>query len=189
MVETSTREINLYTPNKRYTGLIDMQREDMRTLDLLNSSNIFWKNPNQKSFNDSILLRDVRVVAQGDKQLSRFGKLQLRLSDIIFFSDSLKKTGSVTELKRAETLSQKSNEKEKRVKIITRMRGDTFYIIVGSFYGLFKSKTQQRFMPIMKSKVREVLRTGADWEVKDLDIGNTFIGLSAQHIEACALDD
>lgn len=189
MTDTSSREVNLYTPNKKYTGLIDIQNKDMRTLDLLNSSNLFWKNPNSKSFNDSIMLNDVTVMVQGNRRLSTFKKLQLRLSDIIFFSDSLNKTGSTTEIKRAETLSQKSNEKESRVKIITRMRGDTFYIISGVFFGLFKNKTQQRFMPITKSKVREILRTGADWEIKDLDVGNHFIGLSTNHIEACSMEE
>jgi hypothetical protein len=146
MIETSIREVKLYTPNKKYTGLIDIQNEEMRTLDLLNSSNIFWKNPNSKSFNDSIMLNDVTVMVQGNRKLSTFDKLQLRLADIIFFSDSLNKTGSTTEIKRAETLSQKSNEKESRVKIITRMRGDTFYIIVGVFYGLFKNTEVSRFL-------------------------------------------
>ena len=189
MTEASSREVNLYTPNKKYIGLIDIQNEEMRTLDLLNSSNIFWKNPNSKSSNDSIMLNDVTVMVQGDRKLSTFSKLQLRLADIIFFSDSLNKTGSTTEVKRAETLSQKSNEKESRVKIITRMRGDTFYIIVGVFFGLFKNKTQQRFMPITRSKVREVIRTGTDWETNDINVGNHFIGLSTYHIEACSMEE
>lgn len=189
MAEYLKREINLYTPNKRYTGMIDIKSERIRTIDLLNSSNIYWKDPTEKSFNDSILLTDVKVTIQGGKTLASFQKLQLRLSDIIFFSDTLHKTGDSIEKMRARTLSQKSHEKVSTARILTRMRGDTFYLIVGVFHGLFKSKSQMRYFPLTEAKVHEILRTGPKWETKEIDVGNQFIGLSTNHIEACSFGD
>ena len=189
MTGISIREITLYTPNKKYTGTIDLQNEGMRTIDLLNSSSIYWREPNEKSFNDSIQLFDVVIEVQGNKKLSRFHKLQLRLSDIIFFSDNLNLTGSLTEIKRAKTLYQKTSEKKSSVKIITRMRGDAFYIVKGVFYGLFKNKSQQRFFPLTNPQVREILRTGSEWQTRNIDVGSHFIGLSTNHIEACSMGD
>ena len=188
MLEQPKRQVAFYTPNKLYRGKIDIQNGDMRTLDLLNSSAIYWKNPKNKSFTDSIMLYDAIVELQGNIKLSEFDMLQLRMADIIFFSDSLGTTGSATEKIRAEVLSKKSSEKESRVKIITRMRGDAFYMIVGTFFGLFRNKSQQRFLPIMKPKVREIVRTGADWQKKEIEVSNSFIGLSTVHIEACSMD-
>ncbi len=186
MAEYLKREIYLYTPNKMYRGMIDIKSERIRTIDLLNSSNIYWKDPTEKSFTDSILLTDVKVTIQGGQTLASFNKLQLRLSDIIFFSDSLHKTGNSIEKMRARTLSQKSHEKMSTARILTRMRGDTFYLIVGVFHGLFKSKSQQRYFPLTEAKVHEILRTGSKWETKEINIGNQFIGLSTNHIEACS---
>ncbi len=189
MTDIIQREVNLYTPNKLYSGMIDIKSERIRTIDLLNSSNLYWKDPAEKSFNDSILLTDVKVKIQGGKTLASFTKLQLRLSDIIFFSDSLHKTGNSTEKLRARTLSQKSHERISTARILTRMRGDTFYLIVGVFHGLFKSKSKQRYFPLTETKVHEILRTGASWETKEINIGNQFIGLSTNHIEACSFGE
>lgn len=166
---------------------MDLQNVGMRTLDLLNSSNIYWKDPKDKSFNDSILLYDGIIEIEGGKRLSKFKKMQIRLSDIIIFTDKLSTSGSDTEKIRAKTLSDKNSEKESQVKIITRMCGDAFFIIQGSFYGLFKNKSQQRFLPLTKPSVKEVLRTGADWSVKEVDVGTSFIGLSTNHIESCSM--
>ncbi len=189
MTDTTKREVHLYTPNKLYTGMIDIKSERIRTIDLLNSSNLYWKDPAQKSFDDSILLSDVKVTIQGNKTLASFNKLQLRLSDIIFFSDGLYKTGNSTEKLRARTLSQKSHEKMSTARILTRMRGDAFYLIVGVFHGLFKSKSKQRYFPLTETKVHEILRTGTKWETREIDIGNQFIGLSTNHIEACSFGE
>lgn len=189
MEKILSRGVVFFTPNKRYIGKMDLQNEGMRTLDLLNSSNLYWKDPKDKSFNDSILLHDGLIEVAGGKKLTKFNNLQIRLSDIIFFTDNLSSSGSDTEKKRAETLSNKSSEKKSHVKIITRMCGDSFYIIRGSFFGLFKNKSQQRFLPLTKPSVKEILRTGADWSGKEIDVGQSFIGLSINHIESCTLEE
>lgn len=187
MTERLRREIQIYTPNKRYIGQIDIKNEDTRTLDLLNSSNLYWKDPNEKSFSDSILLYNVNVEMQGEKKLSDFKKLQLRLTDIIFFSDKLSRTGDEREKMRARVLSQRANEKQSSIRIITRMRGDSFFVIVGVFFGLFKNKSQQRFLPITQPQVREIVRTGNDWQTNRIAVPENFVGVATAQIEACSL--
>ena len=181
------RVVSFYTPNKKYSGNLEVQNPGMRTLDLMNSSNIYWKNPSDKSFNDALLLHDVSVEVLGGQVLNRYETLQLRIGDILFFSDELSVSGDETEKKRARAISQKTNEKPSGLEIITRMRGDSFYLVKGFFYGLFRNKSQQRFIPLMASAIFEVTRTGEKWQTTKLDIGNTFIGMSTVHIEACSI--
>lgn len=181
------RPIILYTPNKKYTGNIDLKNDEMRTIDQLNSSTIYWKNPAEKSFNDAILLYDVNVSVHGADKFTSFNKLQLRLSDIIFFTDQLQATGDSSEKLRAQTLSAKAKDERAQAKIITEMRGDSFFFIFGTFHGLFKNKTKQRFFPLTDVKAYEILRTGGKWERIEIDLSNRFIGLSSNHIESCSL--
>lgn len=163
-----------------------MKSENMRTIDLLNSSNLYWRDSSEKSFSDSILLSQASITIEGNKVIGTFPKLQLRLSDIIFFTDSLSETGHATEKARAITLSQKTQENVSMVRILTRMRGDAFFLITGIFYGLFKSKSQQRYLPVTQPQVNEIIRTGNQWSNKKIAIDNNFIGLAIAQIEACA---
>jgi len=187
--ETVKREVQFFTPNKRYTGTIDLKNDTIRTIDQLNSANIFWKNPNEKSFNDAILLYDVEVSLHGTGKLASFNKLQLRLSDILFFSDKLNISGDTAEKIRAHTLSQKAQDTASKVRVLTEMRGDSFFMIIATFHGLFKKKTQHRYLPLTETKIYEVLRTGDKWQRIEINIGNSFIGLSSSHIESCSFSD
>jgi hypothetical protein len=54
----------------------------------------------------------------------------------------------------------------------------------GIFGGLFKNKSQYRYFPITRVHVNEIIRTGDNWSNTSVDIGNSFIGLAANHIEA-----
>jgi len=184
MQDTSKRKVILYTPNKIYSGIIDVNSETTRTIDLLNSSNLYWKDPAEKSFSDSILLHQATVTIEGNMVLGTFPKLQLRLSDIIFFADGLSKSGDSTEKKRAATLSAKSLEKVTTVRLLTRTRGDSFYLITGVFFGLFKSKSQHRYLPVTQVRINEITRTGDKWSNNKIDIVNDFIGIATKHIEA-----
>lgn len=186
MQESIQREVVLITPNKRYTGKIDLQNDDMRTIDQLNSATIYWKDPNEKSFNDAVLLSDVEVSLHGHGKIISFDRLQLRLSDIVFFSDKLSTSGVETEKMRAKTLTEKAQEQASQVRIITEMRGDSFFMVRGTFHGLFKNKTKNRFLPLTGAKIYEVLRTGDNWTRVEVDVGNNFIGLSSGHIESCS---
>lgn len=185
MQENVTRKISLYTPNKIYSGFMDIKAENIRTIDLLNSSNLYWKDPGEKSFADSIMLNQASITIEGNKVIGTFPSLQLRLSDIIFFTDLLEQSGDDTEKARANTLSQKSQESASMVRILTRMRGDSFYLITGIFLGLFKSKSQQRYLPVTQPQVNEIIRSGDQWSNKKIVINNNFIGLAVNQIEAC----
>ncbi|MFW2365624.1 MAG: hypothetical protein ACN4GW_04360 [Desulforhopalus sp.] len=185
MQENVTRKISLYTPNKIYSGYMDIKAENIRTIDLLNSSNLYWKDPGEKSFADSIMLNQASITIEGNKVIGTFPSLQLRLSDIIFFTDLLEQSGDDTEKARASTLSQKSQDTASMVRILTRMRGDSFYLITGIFLGLFKSKSQQRYLPVTQPQVNEIIRTGDQWSNKKVAIHNNFIGLAVNQIEAC----
>ncbi len=187
MQDAIQRPVILYTPNKIYSGTIDLKNDDIRTIDQLNSSTIYWKNPAEKSFNDAILLYDVTVSVHGAEKFTTFKKLQLRLSDIIFFTDQLQSSGDSSEKLRAQTLSAKAKDERAQAKIITEMRGDSFYFIFGTFHGLFKNKTKQRFFPLTEVKAYEILRTGGKWERIEINLSNHFIGLSSNHIESCSL--
>lgn len=187
MQDSIQRPIVLFTPNKRYTGKIDLKNDEIRTIDQLNSSTIYWKNPTEKSFDDAVLLYDVDVSVHGADKLTSFKKLQVRLSDIIFFTDRLETSGDSAEKMRAQTLSARAKDEQATAKIITEMRGDSFFFITGIFHGLFKNKTKQRYFPLTEVKVHEILRTGNKWERVEVDLGNTFIGLSSNHIESCSL--
>lgn len=93
MPESIQREVILFTPNKKYTGKIDLKNDGIRTIDQLNSSTIYWKNPAEKSFDDAVLLYDVDISVHGVDKLTSFKKLQVRLSDIMFFTDRLETSG------------------------------------------------------------------------------------------------
>ncbi|MBT8354338.1 MAG: hypothetical protein KJO60_07430, partial [Desulfofustis sp.] len=173
MQESIQREVVLFTPNKRYTGKIDLKNDGIRTIDQLNSSTIYWKNPAEKSFDDAVLLYDVIVSVHGIDKLTSFKKLQVRLSDIILFTDRLEASGDASEKQRAQTLSAKAKDELAKAKIITEMRGDSFYFIFGTFHGLFKNKTKQRYFPLTDVKVYEVLRTGSKWDRIEIELGNT----------------
>ena len=149
MEDASKRKVKLYTPNKIYSGFIDIKSENIRTIDLLNSSNLFWKDPGEKSFSDSILLQQATVTIEGNKVLGSFPKLQLRLADIIFFADELGSSGDSNEKARAATLTAKTQEKVTSLRVLTRMRGDAFYLINGIFYGLKGSTSSLRTANIL----------------------------------------
>lgn len=187
MADTLQREVTFYTPFKKYSGLIDIKSDGMRTLDLLNGSSIYWKDPTEKSFNDSLQMFNVTVELQGGKRLAGLSKLQLRLSEIIFFTDNLTITGDLSERMRAQTLSQKAQEKISSVRLFTKIRGSGFYTVMGSFYGLFKNKSQQRFFPLTDVKVREIIHIGGNWENREVLIENKFLGVSTESIESCVL--
>ncbi len=185
MSGTTKRKVNLYTPNKIYSGYLDIKTDSIRTIDLLNSSSLFWKDPAERSFDDSVLLTQATITIEGGTVLGTFPKLQLRLADIVFFTDSLEASGNFTEKVRATALSTKSQERVSMVRILTRMRGDAFYLITGIFFGLFKSKSQHRYLPVTRVQVNEIIRTGDQWSNKSIDVGNNFLGLATRHIEAC----
>ncbi len=186
---TDQRKITLFTPDKIYSGLIDVADKSLRTIDIFNSANVYWKNPAEKGFDDALLLHQATVVLEGNTRLGDFGKLQLKLSDIILFYDTLQQSGNEREKLRAATLKKKLNEETEFVHIITHTRGDAFFYITGVFYGLFKSKSKHRYIPITETTVTEVVRHADGWKKKKVALESTFVGVSTEHIEACTFSE
>lgn len=182
----SQRRVTLHTPGKMYSGLIDLGSETLRTIDVFNSSSIYWRDPADKSFDDALLLHDANVVLEGGISIGDFKKLQIKLTEVVFFSDNLAFTGNFKEKMRAQTLKGKVNEDSSLVRIITKSRSDSFYYIQGVFHGLFKAKTKQRFIPIAEATVTAVVRAGAKWEKRRVDIHNNFVGINVNYIESCS---
>lgn len=185
-MEITQRNITLYTPGKKFEGLIDISNPTMRTMDLLNSANMYWKNPAEKSFDDALLLHEASVILDGDISLGKFEKMQLKLEDIFFFFDAFASVGDEKEKKRAATLKDKAKEGTSMVKIITHTRGHAFFFITGTFHGLFKNKTKQRYIPITEAVVVQILKHSEHWQKKQIRLDNQFIGVGSKHIEACS---
>jgi hypothetical protein len=116
---------------RKYVGLIDIPNAALRTTDLFNSSNIFWKNPNEKCFENAILMYDTRMTFDDSAVYRKFDKLQLKLSEVFYFYDDFKTIGDEREKRRASTMIGKTQEKLQRVNIITRVVATSFYDIHG----------------------------------------------------------
>lgn len=188
-MEINRRKITIYTPHKVYRGDIDIANESLRTIDIFNSANFYWKDPTEKSFNDALLINNASIFLAGNIKLGEFVKLQVKLADIIFFHDSLENFGDGMEKKRAAFLMQKTKENASQVHIITHTRGETFFYISGTFYGLFKSKSNYRYIPITQVSVVEVIRSNDKWQKKTIPIEGGFVGVSTEHIEACTFSE
>lgn len=184
-MQSDQRKIYLHTPTKMYSGNIDLGSQSLRTIDVFNSANVYWKDPAERSFDDALLLHDAAVVLEGGTKIGSFDSIQVKLSDVFFFYDTMDNLGDSNERKRAEMLKGKTKEQATTVRIITKTRGNAFFHIQGVFYGLFKSKTKQRFIPIPESTVTAVIHENGKWLKRRIEIGNNFVGVSVSHIEAC----
>jgi hypothetical protein len=178
------RKIQIYTPGKQYAGLIDVPNETLRTTDLFNSANLFWKNPHEKSFPDAIQMYEVTVSLDGIAAYQKHEKLQIRIPEVIFFCDAFTSISNQGEKTRAEGLKEKTEEKVRPVTIITRTKMNSFYQISGTFYGLFKSKTMQKFLPLSGAAVAEVIRRENQWVKKNIALPHNFLGVGIRYIEA-----
>jgi len=181
-----SRKVTFFTPSKVYSGHIDITSEEMRTIDMLNSANLYWKNPAEKSFENSIMLNSAQITIQGGSRLGSFHQLQICLSDIIFFTDDRLASGHISEKMRASTLALKNGEKNASIRILTKTRGDSFYLITGQLSGFLKLKSKHRYLPIAQASVNAITRRGESWHKEEI-ICDKFIGLAAKHIEACSL--
>lgn len=188
-MESNRRTITIYTPDKVYSGQIDIPVESLRTIDIFNSANIYWKDPAEKSFDDALLMHDVSIILEGNTRLCVLSKVQVRISDVLFFYDSLNVSGDDREKTRAATLKSRTGEGISTAHLITHTRGGAFYCITGQFHGLFKSKSKQRYIALTQPTVTAVLRVGDGWQKKKIGVGNSFVGVSTNHIEACSFRD
>lgn len=183
------RAVTIFTPGKTYEGFIDIPNESLRTIDVFNSNSIYWKDPAEKSFDDALLISDATVILEGNTKLAQLSRVQIRLVDVMFFYDALEDSGDRREKIRAATLKSRAGEDTSSVNIITHLRGDAFYYISGIFYGLFKSKSKQRYIPLTQPSITAVLRVAGGWQKKKIALPGSFIGVSTSHIEACSFKD
>ncbi len=188
-MEISQKKITIYCPDKIYSGHMDVGNLSLRTIDIFNSSNIYWKDPAERSFDDALLLYNATILLEGNTKLGDYAKLQIKLQDIIFFYDSLENVGDSMEKKRAAHLKVKTKESTSLAHIITHTQGHGFFYITGMFYGLFKSKSKSRYIPLTQANVVHVTRVGDKWQKKIIKIDGGFVGISTRHIEACTFSE
>lgn len=171
---------------KKYSGMIDVPSDTFRTTDLLNSANIFWRNPNLKCYDNAIFMNDVRLFLDDTAVYKKYGTIQIKISDIIYFYDEIEVIGDEMEKKRASTMVKQSNEDVQTVNIITRMVANSFYDITGVFFGLFKKKSKDNFIPLTQAGIVEIYRKQDKWVQKKLKLPHNFICVSNNHIESVA---
>ncbi len=169
---------------KKYTGMVDIPGETFRTTDLLNSSNIFWKNPNLKCYDNTVLLSDARLLLDEVNVYRKFDAIQIKLNEIVFFYDDKEGIGDESEKKRASTMVQQTQEKAQVVNIITKQVANSFYDISGTFYGLFKRKSKDNFIPLTQTKIVEIIKKQDKWVQKTIKLPHGFICVSNHHVES-----
>lgn len=169
---------------KVYRGLVDIPSETYRTTDLFNSSTIYWKNPNEKCFDQGFLMREVELTIGGSAIRVKFDKIQIKLSEVIYFYDDQMKITDDKEKIRATSMVQKTREESQTVDIITRQVAFSFYHLSGTFFGLFKKKSNDNFIPLTDVKLIEIYCRGDKWFQKPVDLPHKFIGVSTKYIEA-----
>ncbi len=184
-MEANQRKLAIITSmGKKYSGLVDVPNKSFRSTDLLNSANIFWRNPNEKCYDNAILMYDVSMYLNEKTVYKRYDKIQVKLSEIVYFYDDIMGIGDAMEKKRATTMIKQTQENAQTVNIITQEVANSFYDITGIFYGLFKKKSKDKFVPITQVSIFEVCRLPDKWIRRQINIPHDFICISNQHIEA-----
>lgn len=187
-MDATRREITVFTPGKQYLGEIDVLNGSLRTTDLLNSANIYWKDPTEKNFDNVLLMFNVILSIDGIREYQKFDRVQIRQPNIIFFHDDINDLGNAEEKKRADALRKKTHEEKKFIHLITKVGVRSFFDIKGSFYGLFKSKSIQKYIPLCDVVMYEIIKQQDKWVKKKIQLPNNFVGVNTSYIETCAFD-
>ena len=169
---------------KIYRGMVDVPNESYRTTDLFNSPSIFWKNPAEKCFDNAMLFHDVEMLVGGAAIRIKFDKIQIKLSEIIYFYDDLETISDDKEKMRAASMVQKTKEESQTVDIITKQVANSFYHLLGTFFGLFKKKSNDKFIPLTDVKLTEIYEKEGKWFQRSVELPHKFIGVSTSCIEA-----
>ena len=173
---------------KKFRGFVDIPNASLRTTDLLNSANIFWKDPSEKCFENAVLMHNVQLVLDETSVCSKFDTLQVKLSEIIYFHDDLETIGDEKEKMRASTMVQKTKENIQRVTIVTTEVSNSFYNISGTFFGLFKKKSNDKFIPLTDVAITEIYKKEGKWFQRQIELPHKFICISTSHIEAMTME-
>jgi hypothetical protein len=169
---------------KKYKGMVDVPNETFRTTDLLNSANIFWKSPNLKCYDNAIFMSDVRLFLDDTAVYKKFDSIQIKLSHIIYFYDDIKEIGDEMEKKRASTMARQTNEEVQTVNIITKQVANSFYDINAIFFGLFKKKSNDNFIPLTQTNIVEIYKKQDKWVQNKVKLPHNFICVNNNHIES-----
>jgi hypothetical protein len=172
---------------KKYSGMVDVPNSAFRTTDLFNSANIYWKNPNEKCFENAILMYNARLMLDETSVYKKYDKIQIRLDEIFYFYDDHPGISDEREKMRASTMVQMSREKLQRVNIITALVANSFYDIAGDFYGLFKKKSGDRFLPLTNVSMIEVSKKDGKWFKREIILPHKFICVSNRHVESALI--
>ncbi len=182
------RKISIVTSSgKKYSGLIDIPNASLRTTDLLNSSNIYWANPNEKCYENTILMYDAQLMLDSTALYRKFNKIQIKIDEIICFYDEEQSMGDEKEKKRASAMAENTQEKPRVVNIITCAVANSFFDIAGSFYGLFRKKSHDKFLPLTEAIAIEIYKKENKWVRKELTLPHGFIGVSNTHVESATI--
>jgi hypothetical protein len=184
-MDANQRKLAIVTSlGKKYSGMVDVPGENFRTTDLLNSANIFWKSPNLKCYDNAIFMSDVRLFLDDKAMYKKFDFIQVKLSDIIYFYDDIEGIGDKMEKKRASTMVRQTDEDVQTVNMITKQVANSFYDITGKFFGLFKKKSRDNFIPLTQANIVEIYRKQDKWVQKKVKLPHNFICVSNNHIES-----
>ena len=181
------RVVAITSLGKVYKGMVDIPNDTFRTTDLFNSSNVYWRDPAEKCFDNAFLFRDVDLLIGGSAICVKFEKIQIKLSEVIYFYDDQETISDDKEKMRAESMIQKTQEQSQVVDIITKQVSNSFYHITGTFFGLFKKKSHDNFIPLTDVKLVEIYKKGDKWFQRVEDLPHKFIGVSTHYIEAMRL--
>lgn len=169
---------------KKYHGSVDVPNQSLRTTDLFNSGTVYWKDPGEKYFENAILLRDVQLRIDDSAVCVRYDKIQVKLSEVILFYDDLEIISNEKEKMRAAALVQVAKEHTQTINIITTEVAQSFYNITGLFFGLFKKKSNDKFIPLTGVKLTEIYKKEGKWFQREVELPHHFVGISTLHIEA-----
>jgi hypothetical protein len=184
-MDTTQRKLAVITSlGKRYSGLVDIPNPNFRTTDLFNSVYTYWKNPDEKCFDNSIMMHDARLLLDDTSVYRQFDKIQIRISEVFYFYDDVSTVGDQAEKKRATSLSKKTNEGAQEIDIITRQVASSFYEITGTFFGIFRQRAKDKFVPLTQANIVEIYKRQDKWMKKTIVLPHQFICLSNDHIEA-----
>jgi len=184
-MEQLQRKISVITSfGKKYVGDIDIPSSTIRTTDLLNGSSVYWRNASEKSFENSLLMHEVSLILDETQLYKKIDKIQLRTSEIILFYDHCESIYDDNEKNRAKFMRDKAQEETRAVNIITPTVANSFYDITGKFYGLFKKKSQNKFIPFFDAKIFEIQKKQDKWAKRDLKLPFDFAALNINYIES-----
>jgi hypothetical protein len=178
------RVVAVTSLGKIYKGMVDIPNATFRTTDLFNSPTVYWKNSQDKCFENAVLFRDVQLLVGGSAICVKFDKVQLKLSEIIYFYDDQQAITDDKEKMRASSMIQKTQEQSQTVDIITTEVSNSFYHLTATFFGLFKKKSNDKFIPLTDVKLIEIYNKDGKWFQKTVELPHKFIGVSTRHIEA-----